>query len=85
MDWISVKDRLPELDELVLCYSRVKDIDGDFYNVISLGKRFVNYTQKPVFSADAGSFASIEEILFWLPLPEPPKHLKYPRDKENRG
>ena len=73
MEWISVKDRLPELDKPVLCYSRIKDIDGDSYNVTSLGKRFVNYTQKPVFVADAGNFANTEEILFWMPLPEPPK------------
>ena len=73
MGWISVKDRLPELDETVLCYSRIKDLDGDCYNIISIGKRFVSYTQESVFLADAGSFADIEEILFWMPLPESPK------------
>jgi len=72
--WISVKDRLPELDISVLCYSIAKDIDGgEKGRIISMGKRLINYTQQPVFVADAGMFYEVEEILFWMPLPESPK------------
>lgn len=74
MEWISVKDRLPELDESVLCYSKTKDVyNGEENHIISLGKRFVNYTQEPVFVADSGMLMETTEVLFWMPLPEPPK------------
>jgi len=73
MNWISVKERLPELNVSVLCYSKVKDIENDEYNIISMGSRFINYTKQPVFVADSGMFSTTAKILYWMPLPKPPE------------
>lgn len=70
--WHFAKDELPELDKPVLCYVKVKDIDGDEYETLTFGKRFINYTQQPVFVADAGSFSKGEEIICWMYVKEIP-------------
>ena len=73
--WHFTKDELPELDKSVLCYVEIEDIDGEKYKSLTFGKRFINYTQEPVFVADAGSFSKGEEIICWMyvkdiPLPK---------------
>lgn len=70
--WHFTKDELPELDKSVLCYVKVNDIDGDTYETLTFGKRFINYTQEPVFVADAGSFSKGEEIICWMYVKEIP-------------
>jgi len=70
-EWVDVKKALPKVDETVLCYSEFKDIDGDVYKGVSLGKRFTNYTRKIVFLADVGPFAEMIKVIKWMPLPKP--------------
>lgn len=62
--WIPVSERLPELDELVVCYKKGKMFLGTYLGV--------NYS--PV----VGAFKSNEEYYalgatHWMPLPQPPK------------
>jgi hypothetical protein len=58
MEWISVKDRLPEKNTTVIVCSisdghiQIKDFKGDEKNWIT------NY---------------LEKVTHWMPLPEPPK------------
>lgn len=65
MEWISVKDRLPENNEYILLYDSSlglvyegKLLPGDFY-----------YSQRAGYSKDIGDGC---EITHWLPLPKPP-------------
>lgn len=68
--WISVKDRLPEDDDLVL--------------VIASGKPHENITldnaiELATFSMDEGWILEMlpewedPKVTYWMPLPEPPK------------
>ena len=62
--WIPVSERLPELDELVMCYKRGKMFLGKYLGVM--------------YSPVVGAFKSNEEYYalgatHWMPLPEPPK------------
>ena len=64
MEWISVKDRLPDIDkdgELVLYY--------EFNNEIGVGyledDKWYNY--------DSGWELDKSVVTHWMPLPEPPK------------
>ena len=57
MEWISVKDRLPN--------------DGEITDVyIDLGRRITNYKWE---SFDLQSSFMPHFITHWMPLPEPPK------------
>ena len=63
-NWISVTERLPELDELVMCYKRGKMFLGKYLGVM--------------YSPVVGAFKSNEKYYalgatHWMPLPEPPK------------
>ena len=66
IEWISVKERLPEVNKLVLCYR---------YNPSQYRIGFyigANYTE------DVAAFRNTNEIFsfgvtHWMPLPEPPK------------
>jgi hypothetical protein len=63
MEWISVKDRLPEKMVMVLIYDKYGfSID-----------RMVNKTPTgwPVFDGD--EFQHNLDVTHWMPLPEPPK------------
>lgn len=71
-DWISVKDRLPEINQEVL---------------ISYGKKpflliaFLYHPQYPkkdvkVFCGTNNTNYSLEYVTHWMPLPEPPRKTK---------
>ena len=74
MKWISVKERLPELNQRVLVYIprwrndcwevsfRDKDKNGEWY------KEFVSDCCDTF-----DSYYNDNEITHWMPLPEPPK------------
>lgn len=68
--WISVKDRLPEIDKNVLAYCPIES-PGCLY-IVSLQKinsLFWNlYPQHYV-----ESFLDFDEVTHWMPLPETPK------------
>jgi len=71
MEWISVKDRLPESETRVLTYWLECVEIG--YLTIPEDKRFIPYW------CDSGDeqpcYAKINEntVTHWMPLPEPPK------------
>ena len=59
--WISVKDRLPEANVLVLC--RWDDFEGSYYG-------FARYQQHGSwYVANEG----MPKVTHWMPLPEPPE------------
>lgn len=73
MEWISVKDRLPENDkateksEFVLCFIPVDKINGGhfqrtLYYDATLKMWKLNYKTPVAW-----------EVTHWMPLPEPPK------------
>lgn len=70
--WISVKDRLPEVDEDLPDYAEdifipiiICDEDGDVYPV-KFGKESKEFKYE-----DGGRLMST--VLYWMPLPEAPK------------
>lgn len=63
IEWISVNDRLPEHDELVIIYSKY-------------GREFVVYNKANNCWDDIDGddyYRDIEWATYWIPLPEPPK------------
>lgn len=63
-DWISVKDRLPQVTGKYLC--AVKDKRGDLWTIASDW----SLEMKSWF----GNYGEIKNIVtHWMPLPEPPK------------
>lgn len=72
MEWISVKDRLPELGQWVLAYKQ-----GSEYGIY-LVKYFYNETLGVCLWYDhnhCGCYEDIEYISNWMPLPNPPEEL----------
>jgi hypothetical protein len=64
MEWISVKDRLPEEQTPVLCY--INSIHYPAYG-FKTGNNFV------IYFIDGAVVMHLTEIISWMPLPEPPK------------
>jgi hypothetical protein len=68
-EWISVKDRLPEIGETVLTYL--------FFQGITISRRAYDYETK-IQSNDIRWFKGTSEnkvmatVLFWMPLPDQP-------------
>lgn len=70
MEWISVKDRLPEDYEKVIAYCN------------KTNKYFVGFARKSSYSGDTywllvGASGAVyyvkSKVTHWMPLPEPPK------------
>jgi hypothetical protein len=57
--WISVKDRMPEPNTVVLVYSNKKGVVIDFFDSYLL--------------TGGEQFLSSSDVTHWMPLPEPPK------------
>lgn len=60
MNWISVRDRLPEQDQMVLTWS--------YDEIIAWGA-----IKHGVWSAIRDEYGQEITITHWMPLPEPPK------------
>lgn len=68
MEWISVKDRLPERYHPILF---VAD-DKEYGKVVRYG--FFSGSEYTAFEAlNTNFFYKASEVLFWVPMPEPPK------------
>lgn len=61
-EWISVKDRLPEKDQDVLCYSNKNG-----------GYKFFGYRGYISGEWMEGGVLHIGDVTHWMPLPKPPK------------
>jgi hypothetical protein len=62
MEWISVKDRLPQMGEDVLCFS-MKRIFHSWWDNISSSCDWYDIQNNWI----------IEDVTHWMPLPEQPK------------
>jgi len=63
MEWISIKDRLPDIDKRVLIYLS--------HGVIKVDERY-----KSLYGKQIGNWRYTypeTNITHWMPLPEPPK------------
>lgn len=73
MEWISVKDRFPEIEERVLVYQKGGVSGG---NEVDITYRTHEYypDEKEINNRIAWHDQGIcNNIHFWMPLPEPPK------------
>ena len=77
-EWISVKERLPELEQEVLVYAVGKESGFEDDAHIAISMRYVFH----IFTWDKGVeewqapwdyFNRNYEVTHWMPLPEPPK------------
>ena len=70
-EWVSVKDRLPEEGEYVLCVLKGFNYGGKIQVC-----KFVpadKFKDKPYFEHFRNGFPSVTH---WMPLPEPPKEVE---------
>ena len=65
MEWISVKDRLPEPYVIVLCCTNKGYVDTD---------SFGRYSK--VFLKCDDMEGKVGQVIAWMPLPEPPREEK---------
>ena len=64
-EWVSVDERLPEIDEEYLLYVYDEDMDQYFHSV--------GYFEKSTKSFNTDLCIEMKFILFWKELPQPPK------------
>lgn len=69
-EWISIKDRLPEKEEIVLC-------------CLGLVQNVYTYKGDNIWEDSYGYYQKDEPITHWISLPEPPRGIKqnYERTK----
>lgn len=76
MEWISVKDRLPEMDKFTLAKTTDRREEWQ-YIVLRLldteGCGMDNIIKFWAAQSDANIELEFEEITHWMPLPEAPK------------
>lgn len=77
MEWISINDRLPNLEESVLLFDDWKTTDKEERKDIRLGYLSESTTRKTSngisVSCEWGGTEFAFNITHWMPLPEPPK------------
>ena len=92
MNWINVKDQMPEYNEpvLVYCGDSAYKHDGLKITVAAyISKEELEntyeeydgqdedwYAEVGLFNSDYGSWLMGEKVTHWMPLPEPPKEEK---------
>lgn len=65
MEWISVKDRMPSMKDIVLVYDT-------FFEDVSIGYISEFLGERTIWIIDYGESVS-DTVTHWMPLPEPPK------------
>lgn len=68
--WISVKDRLPEKNKVVLCWAKNKTIQGGSNYMIGLCSNGFWFLESHEIGTCSGPVTDYE-VLAWMPLPEP--------------
>lgn len=69
MEWISVNDRLPEIDQNVLLFTDSGIIEG-----CRIDSKYGEWNFISLLAHGCGCCSSDEDIVtYWMPLPEPPK------------
>ena len=78
-EWISVEERLPENDDNVLIWHRFCTYEGneykEDYDIARYDQHFKMWLGQNI---DEGS-----QVLYWMPLPKPPKEKRDGQTKEN--
>ena len=70
--WISVDKRLPENNKIVLCYCKSTTGEGNTYMLGALSNDEFWFFRKE--NGQYLSFPNLHlKVLYWQPLPEPPK------------
>lgn len=69
MEWISVKDRLPEYDEKVIAYCK----KTNKYFVGFARKSYSGDTYWCLVGAAGATYCVKSKVTHWMPMPEPPK------------
>ena len=68
--WISVKDRLPDKFDYVLCYCKTTTGEGNEF-------MFGAYHNDTWWLKTCRTYATLEQlqmrVMYWMPLPEPPR------------
>lgn len=72
MKWISVKDRLPEKDDIIAVITKFYDEDEQSYYVYDAGKIISLDDGTLVYENGCCSFDRFK-FDYWMPLPEGPK------------
>ena len=76
MKWISVNERLPEIDEYVLIYWKLqKDKkEGGYWDMLEIAKvESITHRKDSVSVSWIDCDYNAKTPTHWMPLPEPPK------------
>lgn len=75
--WISVKDRLPDKFDYVLCYCKTTTGEGNEF-------MFGAYHNDTWWLKTCRTYATLEQpqmrVMYWMPLPKPPKECEVKMD-----
>ena len=78
MEWISIKDELPEIEEFVLLFDDWQSSSGEKYKDVRVGYLDSFTTMKSSQGIDRSCVWGGTEFAFnithWMPLPEPPNN-----------
>lgn len=67
MEWISVKDEFPDLEEEVLVYQPEND------DMVCIGYLMQNPRTEKIYWNKQNGIEEIHGVTHWLQIPEPPK------------
>jgi len=72
--WIPVTERLPDPDEVVICYANIDYLDEAKFEV-QPGK-YRTWTSRPTWESmewdGFGGYEDFRRVTHWMPLPAPP-------------
>jgi hypothetical protein len=71
MEWISVKDRLPEIEQEVLAYGELVDGDKKVYPYMAVCHIY-SITKYATFQNIEWRYGGNDGITHWMPLPPKP-------------